>query len=93
MQVTIFNMGSTVVLIFQASTANSPEDSSNSSDYRFCVKLTRGFKQIFCSFRFCILCYAQLQYEQILKIFEKELVGSRRRTYGSLKKTNNAVVT
>lgn len=38
MQVGVFNMGSTVVLVFQAPTANSPEGSSSSSDYRFCVK-------------------------------------------------------
>lgn len=37
-EVAVFNMGSTVVLIFQAPTANTPEGSSSSSDYRFCVK-------------------------------------------------------
>ncbi|KAG7542589.1 Phosphatidylserine decarboxylase [Arabidopsis thaliana x Arabidopsis arenosa] len=37
-EVGVFNMGSTVVLVFQAPTANSPEGSSSSSDYRFCVK-------------------------------------------------------
>lgn len=38
LQVGVFNMGSTVVLVFQAPTANSPDGSSSSSDYRFCVK-------------------------------------------------------
>ncbi|KAJ0236730.1 Phosphatidylserine decarboxylase proenzyme 1 [Hirschfeldia incana] len=37
-EVGVFNMGSTVVLVFQAPTANSPDGSSSSSDYRFCVK-------------------------------------------------------
>lgn len=38
MQVGVFNMGSTVVLVFQAPTANTPDGSSSSSDFRFCVK-------------------------------------------------------
>ncbi|KAL0874023.1 hypothetical protein Bca101_023728 [Brassica carinata] len=37
-EVGVFNMGSTVVLVFQAPTGNSPDGSSSSSDYRFCVK-------------------------------------------------------
>ncbi|VVA93397.1 unnamed protein product [Arabis nemorensis] len=37
-EVGVFNMGSTVVLVFQAPTANTPEGSSSSSDFRFCVK-------------------------------------------------------
>ncbi|CAA7023763.1 unnamed protein product [Microthlaspi erraticum] len=37
-EVGVFNMGSTVVLVFQAPTANSPEGSGSCSDYRFCVK-------------------------------------------------------
>ncbi|CAH2078851.1 unnamed protein product [Thlaspi arvense] len=37
-EVGVFNMGSTVVLVFQAPTTNSPDGSSSSSDYRFCVK-------------------------------------------------------
>ncbi|XP_018446566.1 phosphatidylserine decarboxylase proenzyme 1, mitochondrial [Raphanus sativus] len=37
-EVGVFNMGSTVVLVFQAPTANSLDGSSSSSDYRFCVK-------------------------------------------------------
>ncbi|KAG5416026.1 hypothetical protein IGI04_003593, partial [Brassica rapa subsp. trilocularis] len=38
-EVGVFNMGSTVVLVFQEPTANSPDGSSSSSDYRFYVKL------------------------------------------------------
>lgn len=37
-EVGVFNMGSTVVLVFQAPTASSPEGSRSCSDYRFCVK-------------------------------------------------------
>ncbi|CAN8324828.1 unnamed protein product [Cochlearia groenlandica] len=37
-EIGVFNMGSTVVLVFEAPTATSPEGSRSSSDFRFCVK-------------------------------------------------------